>query len=77
MIFATLGALLALLQSPFSPALAQSAGPAIEGVVVRAGTNEPLAKHLATGAAALALVTKADCQGWFQHCGYQVSSNCK
>jgi hypothetical protein len=42
MIFATLGAVLALLQSPFSPARPQDAGPAIEGVVVRAGTNEPL-----------------------------------
>jgi hypothetical protein len=40
--FATLGAVLALLQSPFSPARPQNAGPAIEGVVVRAGTNEPL-----------------------------------
>jgi len=42
MIFATLGAVLALLQSPFSPARPQNAAPAIEGVVVRAGTNEPL-----------------------------------
>ena len=42
MIFATLSALLALFQSPFSPARAQNAGPSIEGVVVRAGTNEPL-----------------------------------
>jgi carboxypeptidase family protein len=42
MIFATLGALLALLQSPFSPARPQNAAPAIEGVVLRAGTSEPL-----------------------------------
>jgi len=39
---ATLGAVLALLQSPFSPAPPQDARPAIEGVVARAGTNEPL-----------------------------------
>ena len=43
MTFATLGAVLALLQSPFSPAGPQDARPAIEGVVVRAGTGEPLA----------------------------------
>jgi carboxypeptidase family protein len=40
---ATLGAVLALLQSPFSPAGPQGVGPGIEGVVVRAGTGEPLA----------------------------------
>jgi len=40
--FATLVAVLALLQSPFSPARPQDARPAVEGVVVRAGTNEPL-----------------------------------
>ena len=40
--FATLGAVLALLQSPFSPT-GQDARPAIEGVVVRAGTGESLA----------------------------------
>jgi transposase len=27
--------------------------------------------------AALRLITKADCLGWFAHCGYQVTSNCK
>jgi transposase len=27
--------------------------------------------------AALKLITKADCLGWFAHCGYQVTSNCK
>jgi transposase len=27
--------------------------------------------------AALKLITKADCSGWFAHCGYQVTSNCK
>jgi transposase len=27
--------------------------------------------------AALKLITKADCLGWFVHCGYQVTSNCK
>ncbi len=39
---ATLGAVLALLQSPFTPARPQDARPAIEGVVVRVGTNAPL-----------------------------------
>lgn len=46
--FATLGALLALFQLPFSPARPQDAGPAIEGVVVRAGTGEPLANAQVT-----------------------------
>jgi transposase len=27
--------------------------------------------------AALELVTQADCLGWFRHCGYQVSPDCK
>jgi transposase len=27
--------------------------------------------------AALELVTRADCLGWFRHCGYQVSLDCK
>jgi transposase len=27
--------------------------------------------------AALRLITKADCLGWFAHCGYHVTSNCK
>lgn len=27
--------------------------------------------------AALELVTQADCLGWFKHCGYQVSPDCK
>jgi transposase len=27
--------------------------------------------------AALELVTESDCLGWFSHCGYQVTSNCK
>ena len=40
--FATLGALLALLQSPLNPIRPQGSRPAIEGVVVRAGTGEPL-----------------------------------
>src|SRR5262245_13993054 len=39
---ATLGAVLAFLQPPISPAPPQGARPAIEGVVVRAGTGEPL-----------------------------------
>lgn len=40
----------------------------------KARSREQLEKAIV---AALALVTKADCRGWFQHCGYQVSSNCK
>jgi transposase len=27
--------------------------------------------------AALKLITEADCLGWFTHCGYEVTSNCK
>jgi transposase len=27
--------------------------------------------------AALKRITEADCLGWFAHCGYQVTSNCK
>jgi transposase len=27
--------------------------------------------------AALQLVTRADCSGWFAHCGYQLTPNCK
>ena len=27
--------------------------------------------------AALKLITEADCLGWFAHCGYHVTSNCK
>ena len=57
--FATLGALLALLQLPFSPARRQDAGPAIEGVVVRAGTGEPLANAQVTLTRADASLTAA------------------
>lgn len=38
----------------------------------KARTREDLDKALA---AALELVTSADCLGWFKHCGYQVASN--
>ncbi len=40
----------------------------------KARTREELEQALV---AALKLVTPADCQGWFSHCGYQVTSNCK
>jgi hypothetical protein len=49
----TLGAVLALLQSPFSPARTQDARPAVEGVVVRASTNEPVANAQVTLIAAM------------------------
>lgn len=45
---ATLGAVLALLQSPFTPARPQDARPALEGIVIRAGTNEPLSNAQVT-----------------------------
>ena len=57
--FAALGALLALLQSPFSPARPQDGGPAIEGVVVRAGTGEPFANAQVTLTRADASLTAA------------------
>ena len=56
--FATLGAVLALLQSPFSPT-GQDARPAVEGVVVRAGTGEPLANAQVTLIRAVASATAA------------------
>lgn len=40
----------------------------------KARTREELEQALVT---ALKLVTSDDCEGWFKHCGYQVSSNCK
>lgn len=40
----------------------------------KARTREELGQALD---AALKLITEADCQGWFAHCGYQVTSNCK
>jgi len=40
----------------------------------KARTREELERALIT---ALALVTPADCEGWFSHCGYRVTSNCK
>jgi transposase len=40
----------------------------------KARTREELEQALD---AALKLVTKADCLGWFAHCGYPVTSNCK
>ncbi len=40
----------------------------------KARTREALEQALV---AALKLVTPEDCEGWFSHCGYQVTSNCK
>ena len=40
----------------------------------KARTREELEQALD---AALKLITEADCLGWFAHCGYQVTSNCK
>ena len=40
----------------------------------KARTREELEQALA---AAMKLITGADCLAWFKHCGYQVSSNCK
>ncbi len=39
----------------------------------KARTREELEQALV---AALKLVTPADCEGWFKHCGYQATSNC-
>lgn len=39
----------------------------------KARTREELERALV---AALALVTLTDCEGWFRHCGYQVTPNC-
>lgn len=40
----------------------------------KARTREELERALI---AAFKLVTAEDCAGWFSHCGYQVTSNCK
>jgi transposase len=40
----------------------------------KARTREELEQALD---AALKLITEADCLGWFAHCGYQVTRNCK
>ena len=40
----------------------------------KARTREQLEQALV---AALELITKADCLGWFAHCGYQAPLNCK
>lgn len=40
----------------------------------KARTREELEQALV---AALELITPADCESWFRHCGYQVTSNCK
>lgn len=40
----------------------------------KARTREELEQALD---AALKLITEADCLGWFKHCGYQVTLNCK
>jgi len=40
----------------------------------KARTREELEQALVT---ALELITPVDCEGWFKHCGYQVTFNCK
>jgi transposase len=40
----------------------------------KARTREGLERALE---AALKLISEADCLGWFAHCGYQVTLNCK
>jgi hypothetical protein len=40
----------------------------------KAGTREEFEQSFD---AALHLITKADCPGWFAHCGYEVTPNCK
>jgi transposase len=40
----------------------------------KARTREELERALV---AALNLITPDDCLGWFNHCGYQVASNCE
>jgi transposase len=40
----------------------------------KARTREELERALE---AALSLISEADCLGWFTHCGYQVTLNCK
>jgi transposase len=40
----------------------------------KARTREELERALK---AALKLITESDCLGWFTHCGYQVTLNCK
>ena len=40
----------------------------------KARTREELERALE---AALNLISEADCLGWFTHCGYQVTLNCK
>ena len=40
----------------------------------KARTREELERALD---AALKLITESDCFGWFAHCGYQVTPNCK
>jgi transposase len=39
----------------------------------KARTREELEQAFA---AAMQMVTQADCWGWFAHCGYQVTFNC-
>jgi Carboxypeptidase regulatory-like domain len=55
----TLGAVLALLQSPVSPAPPQDTRPAIQGFVVRAGTTEPLSNAQVTLIGVIASATGA------------------
>lgn len=64
--------------SPYSPDFSpvELMWSKIKGLMrtAKARTREQLDQALD---AALELITRADCLGWFEHCGYRVSSNCK
>jgi transposase len=64
--------------SPYSPDFSpiEMMWSKIKGAMkaAKARTREELEQALE---AALKLVTKADCLGWFAHCGYEVTPNCK
>jgi transposase len=63
--------------SPYSPDFSpiEMMWSKIKGAmrVAKARTREELEQAFK---AALKLITRTDCLGWFTHCGYQVTSNC-
>lgn len=64
--------------SPYSPDFSpiELMWSKIKGLMrtAKARTHEQLDQALD---AALELITRVDCLGWFEHCGYRVSFNCK
>ena len=64
--------------SPYSPDFSpiELMWSKIKGLMrtAKARTREQLDEALD---AALEFITRDDCLGWFEHCGYRVSSNCK